>query len=634
MAKKMSDEQLEQRRQASAAGAAAPHDELCTCPKCYWTARRVALEGGGESTFPTRDDWKASKELQRAARDQAARDAAKVDVDEQDMTVKAGDKPGTSSEEGDKLEPDIIAFTESADYLGLKLSVPQRTLLKASYGIKLEPDELDIFQACTGRQLDPQINFGTVVVIVGARGGKDSRFVGPTALFESTFGGHEVAKGEEAVIALYAQDRDAAGVTFQYISDYVTESPKLSKRLVGVPQRRALKLDGGFSVRTFPASRTAGRAYSFPMVCLNESAFFRFEGAANADVEILTSVRRGMLNFPRRKLLIVSTPYAKQGILFDHYTRFYGRDDSKDVLVWRAASAYMNPSISAERLEEERRTMDPLHFAREYLAEFIDAAAAWLPGELIEQAVDVGIVERPPKPGVRYAMAIDASGAGACAFAVTIGHLEEQGEVEVVIQDVARAFMKPVSGTLNLRGVVREILGMAAAYNHIPFAYSDRYAGQWPVQAFEEGAAALDMKFTLKDPVIMRGKDSVRLTKSDAFLESAPLFRTARVRLLDNATQVRELRNLEARQTEGGHVKIGKPMVRGELDDQATALATMAAMLATKRKPGGFVQGVAIMNKDYTQASRGRVRADGYIEGSGGHFVSKSGERYFDPRYS
>ena len=75
-------------------------------------------------------------------------------------------------------------------------------------------------------------------------------------------------------------------------------------------------------------------------------------------------------------------------------------------------------------------------------------------------------------------------------------------------------------------------------------------------------------------------------------------------------------------------------MVRGELDDMATAMATMAAVLATKRKPGGLVQGVAIMNKDYTQASRGRVRADGYIEGSGGHFVSKSGERYFDPRYS
>ena len=645
MAKKMSDEQLEQRRQAAAAGAAAPHDELCTCPKCYWTARRVAGEGGGESTFPTRDDWKASRELQRAARDQAAKDAA--NVDEQGMPGKAGDKPGTSSanpvtqdqkdkdkEEGDKPEPDIIAFTESADYLGLKLSVPQRTLLKASYGIKLEPDELEIFRACTGRQLDPQINFSTVVVIVGARGGKDSRFVGPTALYEATFGGHKISKGETATIALFAQDRDAAGVTFQYISDYVTESPSLSKRLVGLPLRRALKLEDGFTIRTFPASRTAGRAYSFPMVCLNESAFFRFEGSANADVEILTSVRRGMLNFPRRKLLIVSTPYAKQGILYDHFSRFYGRDDSRDVLVWRAPSAYMNPSISVERLEEERRTMDPAHFAREYLAEFIDSAAAWLPAELIEAAVDTGIVERAPKSGVKYTMAIDASGAGACAFAVSIGHLEDQGETDVVVQDVALSFMKPASGKLKLKSVMREILALAASYNHIDHAYSDRYAGAWPVQSFEETALELGMKFTLKDPVIMRGPDLIRLTKFDAFLETAPLFRTSRIRLVDKPTQVRELRNLEARATEGGRVKVGKPMVRGELDDMATAMATMAAMLATKKKPGGFVPGVVVMNKDFTQPDRGRVRADGYVEGSGGRFIARSGESYFDPRYS
>jgi len=81
-------------------------------------------------------------------------------------------------------------------------------------------------------------------------------------------------------------------------------------------------------------------------------------------------------------------------------------------------------------------------------------------------------------------------------------------------------------------------------------------------------------------------------------------------------------------------VKVGKPMVRGELDDMATALATMAAMLATKRKPGGFVQGVVVMSKDFTQSSPRRVRADGYIEGSQGRFMSTSGEIHYDPRYS
>jgi hypothetical protein len=365
---------------------------------------------------------------------------------------------------------------------------------------------LEIFKVCTGRTLDPRTNFGTVVVIAGARAGKDSRFVAPTALYEAEFGGHVIAKGETATIALYAQDKDAAGVTFGYISDYVTESPTLRKRLVGLPLRRSVRLSNGFVIHTFPATRTAGRAYSFPVVCLNESAFYRFEGAANADVEILTSVRRGMLNFPRRKLLIVSTPYAKGGILYDHYQRFFGRDESKDVLVWRAPSAYMNPSISAERLAEEQRTMDPSRFAREFMAEFIDDAAAWLPGDLIEQVVDVGVVERPPKPGLKYVM-----GTGSCAFAVTIGHLEEQGDVDVAVQDVMRPFMKPASGKLNLKGVVREALILAANYNQIAFAYSDRYAGAWPVQAFEEVAAEMGMTFTLKDPVIQRGKETVAL---------------------------------------------------------------------------------------------------------------------------
>ena len=388
-------------------------------------------------------------------------------------------------------------------------------------------------------------------------------------------------------------------------------------------------------IRTFPATRIAARAFSLPVAVLNESAFYRFEGAANADVEILTSVRRGMLNFPRRKLLIVSTPYSKQGILYDHFRRFYGRDDSLDVLVWRAATSYMNPSITEARLEEERRTMDPQHFAREYLAEFLDDVSAWLPSELIESAVDLGITERPPLIGVKYTMGIDASGAGACAFAVSIGHPEDQGDGNiVVVQDVLRTFTKPPSGRLNLRSVVREILMLAANYNHIPHAFSDRYAGQWPVQTFEEEAAALNMHFTLIDPTILRGQDVVRLAKSDAFRETAPLFRTNRIRLVDSPSQVRELRNLEARPTENG-IKIGKPMVRGEMDDQAVALATMASMIAIKKKFGGFVPGVGVWNRNYTDPHRGEnVRADGFVKGSGGTFIAKNGERYHDPRFS
>jgi hypothetical protein len=101
------------------------------------------------------------------------------------------------------------------------------------------------------------------------------------------------------------------------------------------------------------------------------------------------------------------------------------------------------------------------------------------------------------------------------------------------------------------------------------------------------------MRFTLQDPTLMRGPEAVRLNKSDTFRETAPLFRTSRIRLVDSPSQIRELRNLEARPAENG-IKIGKPLVRGELDDQATATATMASMLSIKNKPGGFVHGVSV----------------------------------------
>jgi len=131
------------------------------------------------------------------------------------------------------------------------------------------------------------------VVIAGARKGKNSRLVGPIALYEAQYGGHKVSKGEVPRIALFAQDSNAVKVTFDYISDYLTESPELKRLVAGTPLRSRIKLKNGFEIRTYPATGTAARACSFPVAVLNESAFFRLEGSANADTEIKTSVRRG-----------------------------------------------------------------------------------------------------------------------------------------------------------------------------------------------------------------------------------------------------------------------------------------------------------------------------------------------------
>ena len=94
----------------------------------------------------------------------------------------------------------------------------------------------------------------------------------------------------------------------------------------------------------FPCTLRSLRGWSIPVAVLDELAFFRLEGAADSDVEIQASIRRGMINFPSTKLIKISTPYAKSGVLFDDFRRAYGHENP-DLLVWRAPSLLMNPSL-------------------------------------------------------------------------------------------------------------------------------------------------------------------------------------------------------------------------------------------------------------------------------------------------
>ena len=58
----------------------------------------------------------------------------------------------------------------------------------------------------------------------------------------------------------------------------------------------------------------------------------------------------------------------------------------------------MNPTITTERLESERRK-DPFRFSREYEAEFSDDLTAFLPWEWIDDAVVEGRHELAPQKG-------------------------------------------------------------------------------------------------------------------------------------------------------------------------------------------------------------------------------------------
>jgi len=467
--------------------------------------------------------------------------------------------------------PTIVDFV---DMLGLSLSPAQRTLLKSTYGLPLDAEELELWRQCTGREVYPGRPFPEVTVIAGARAGKDSRIAGPVACFEALFGGHErqLGRGERAIIPCVAQDARAARIAYDYVRDYL-RTPLLRDR-IDVEMSTEIALTNRVSVAVFPCTMRSLRGYSIPVGVMDELGFYRLEGSANSDVEVQASIRRGMVNFAGTRLVKISTPYMKGGVLYDDFKRAFGQDDP-DLLVWRASSLLMNPTLATETLERERR-QDPTRYAREYEAEFAEDIDAFLPSAWVDAAIRSGRHELPPLDRVQYFAAVDASGGGADAFTLAVVHAEGDGATKRIVQDAMKGWRKPRDGQTDLEGAVQEIAQIAKRYN-VAMLVGDRYARGWVREAFKRHGVKYE-------DATVRDKDGhlVYCDRSGAYLETEPLFAQGLIAVLDHPQLVRELKLLERRPQPGGKDRVDHP--RGQHDDYANALA-LAAATARQGRP-------------------------------------------------
>ncbi len=471
------------------------------------------------------------------------------------------------------MTPSITDFVTDKQLLGLSISPAQQTLLKAIYGLPLEGEERDLWRQCTGRDTYPAHPFSEVTVVAGARAGKDSRIAAPVVCYEAVFGGHErqLARGERGVIVLVAQDQRASRIAFGYIKGYLSGSPLLAGQVAEVLASEIL-LTNGLGILCFPCTLRSLRGWSIPVAVMDELAFFRLEGQADSDVEIQQSIRRGMVSFPTTRLVKISTPYMKSGVLYEDFRTGFAQDNP-DLLVWRASSVLMNPVLGRERLDRERR-LDPLRFAREYEAEFAEDLESFLPGAWVDQAVVPGRYELPPRDGIKYVAAVDPSGGGADAFTLAICHAEGRGADARVVQDVMRGWQARRDSVVDLEGVVREIAACCRAYD-CHTVVGDRYAGQWVREAFRRAGLRYE------EPTLRKDGEDVALDKSAAYLEVEPLFAQGKIELVDHPQLVRELKLLERRPQSGGKTRVDHPA--GGHDDYANALALAVAQCRQTR---------------------------------------------------
>jgi hypothetical protein len=155
----------------------------------------------------------------------------------------------------------------------------------------------------------------------------------------------KLSPGERAIVLLVAADREQAKILHRYCQGIL--SPPILQSLVWNVTASEIELHGRVTIEVVTRSYRTIRGRSVCVAILDELAFWRDDDSANPDSEVLNAVRASMATFGSDAMVIAgSSPYARRGVLWDAFRRWFGKDDARN-LVWRAATRTMNPTVIA-----------------------------------------------------------------------------------------------------------------------------------------------------------------------------------------------------------------------------------------------------------------------------------------------
>ncbi len=417
--------------------------------------------------------------------------------------------------------------------------------LRALYGLPLDEGQQATFRARTGRSAydPPQGGWREAVCVVGRQSGK-TRIAATIAAFEAMTAPPQ-GDGTEVYCLLVAQDQRAALRSLYAYAWACFDRVPVLRRTVAARRAEAFTLASGCVVAAYPCRPAAVRGVRARVAVADELAYYRNSEGYPTDVETLRALRPTLATTGGR-LVILSSPYSQAGALYELHRRHHGRDGAP-VLVWQASAPEMHPTLPADYLQRMAED-DPEAYRSEVLGEFRVGVTVLLDLDVLADAVEAGVRERPPALGVRYVAHFDAaSGSGKDAAALAVAH--QEGDRAVL--DLVGAWRPP----FNPSGAIAEAADVVKRYG-LCEATVDRYAPGFVAEAFRaHGVTA---------------RPAERDT-SATYLELLPLLNARRVVLLDQAELLRELRGLERRRGASGRDRVDhRP---GAHDDRAVACA-------------------------------------------------------------
>jgi hypothetical protein len=425
-----------------------------------------------------------------------------------------------------------------------------RILLIAAWGEALTDDERVIFTRLTGRAHEPLARCEELWAIVGRRGGK-SRAISTLVAFIATLVDHSsrLVPGERPVVLCLAPTAKQSGVVLSYVAGIVESSPLLAQLIVG-RTAESISLSNGVDIEIRPASFRGVRGVTTVAVVGDEACFWYSEETAstNPDSAILDAVRPSLAT-TGGMLAIISSPYARRGAVYEAFTRHFGANGDKLVLVAKGASRDFNPSLP-QKVVDRAYEKDAAAASAEYGGEFRSDLERFITVEAVQACLMLGTHELAPQRGKTYCGFVDAAGgSGTDSMTLAVSYRDTFEDVAVL------ACMREVKPPFSPEQTVAEFARVLRVYG-VSQIRADRYGADWVTEAFSRHAIR----------VVPSDK-----TRSEIYSEILPALNSREVRILDDKRLVAQFVGLERRTGRSGKDSIDH--APGAKDDLCNSVA-------------------------------------------------------------
>lgn len=210
--------------------------------------------------------------------------------------------------------------------------------IKGSYARKL-------IRQCTGRDPRklPEGGFDTAIFLTGRRSGK-SRIAAVIGAYEGVLSGSykKLSPGETGLVPVITptlrQGRNVQGYLRALFDNPLFKEQLVSDTKAGFDTKHNVR------VEVLSQDQRTVRGYTMLGVVVDEACFLGLDEENKwTDKELVRALKPALIT-TGGKLVLISSPYAKRGWVYETFEKHYGNDNS-NVLVWRAPSRVMNSTL-------------------------------------------------------------------------------------------------------------------------------------------------------------------------------------------------------------------------------------------------------------------------------------------------